>query len=225
MTRALFLFVALASASLLSPAEAQPRALNLPAEHPRTYTDAVHVIGWSPDGRYLATLYQRSGQGAVAPHLRLHVQDLATDAIVTDLPLSPVEAEEDPNVVQIWRDQQPAIRRALAAHRIGSSGASLRSLPLRGRGGPYTVMLAPVPARGEGVAGYALSMRNGRGRTKTLESHTFGDYPASGVRAVGVLVAPTGDRVAVVLAVSAPGYENAPAVRYRLVGAGIGSGF
>lgn len=219
MSRTLLLLIAFAST-----AAAQPRALNLPAEHAGAYTDAIHVIGWSPDGRTLAVLYRSSGQGGVADRLALHVQDLATDARVAELMLTSNEPEEDPNVPQIWRDQQPAIRRALAAHRIGASGASLRALPLRGRGGPYTVTLAATPAPGEGISGYTLTMRDGRGQTKTLQEHTF-DYATSDARPVGVLVAPTGDRVAVVLAIDAPGYENAATVRYRIVGAGIGARF
>lgn len=219
MLRSLLLLTLVAST-----AAAQPRALTLPPEYGRTYTDAVHVIGWSPDGRTLAVLYRSSGQGAVADRLSLHVQDLATDARVADLRLTSQEPEEEPDVPQIWRDQGPAIRRTLAAHRIGSSGASLRALPLRGRGGPYSVAVTTTPAADGAVAGYTLTMRNGRGQAKTLEMQSF-DYPTSGVRTVGVLVAPTGDRVAVVLAIGAPGYENAPTVRYRMVGAGIGARF
>ena len=219
MIRTLFLLTVLAST-----AAAQPRALALPAEPGRTYTDAVHVVGWSPDGRTLAVLYRSSGQGAVGDRLALHVQDLATDAQVGDLMLTSNEPEGDPDVARIWRDQGPAIRRTLAASRIRTSTTSLRSLPLRGRGGPYSVELTPTPAPDGGIAGYTLTMRNGRGRTKTLETRTF-EFTTSSARPVGVLVAPTGDRVAVVLAIGGPGYENTPSMRYRIVGAGIGARF
>lgn len=222
MLRLLLLVVALAST-----AAAQPRALRLPAVPARTYDDAVHPIGWSPDGRHLAFLYRSSGEGAVGDRLSLYVQDLATDIRVAEQMLTSNEPQSSPDVSQIWADFQPAIRRTLAEHRIGASVVELRPLPAQAPGGPYAVTVAPSRRSG-GVAGYTLTMRDRRGRTKTLETQTFDPNPygqVDGVRAVGVLVAPTRDRVAVVLAISARGYEGAPTVRYRLVGAAVGSNF
>ena len=212
------------AAATASPAAAQPTLLHLgpPAG---TYADRVFPVGWSPDGRYLALIVERSGEGATSGHLVLRVQDLSSDELVVDEQLTPGESEVAPNLGRVWREQQSRIQRSLSPYDISSSAVTLQPLPYGGQpGGPYTAVLSLRRDRGR-VSGYTLSLRDGRTRAKTLESHTFTYSPAYGVRALGVLAAPSGDRIVVVVEVAASGYEGGRTYEYRFVGARTGSGF
>lgn len=203
---------------------AQPAPLRLGAPAGAD-ADRVFPVGWSPDGRYLAFVGEFSGEGATAAHLRLRVQDLTSDEFVVDEMLTPGESEVDPNLGRVWREQQNRLQHALRLYSVQSSAVTLQPLPYGGQpGGPYTTVLS-LRRDGGRVSGYTLGLRDGQGRAKTLEAHTFEYAPAYGVRVLGVLAAPSDDRVAVVVEVVASGYEGGRTYEYRLVGARTGAEF
>ena len=205
-------------------AAAQPARLAVPPPD-AGYTDDLHPIGWSATGERIAFLYRWSGGGATGSRYVLRIQDLTTDRLVADEMLTSTEPDGEPRLATVWSAQQRRIQSLLRQHGVRPSAVRMSGFPLAGSGGPYSASITTEERDGQTRA-YTVTLRNGRGRAKTLGSETFGTYSTpTSVRALGALRAPTGERLAVVVEVAEPGYEAEGARRYRLYGARIGARF
>ncbi len=218
--------LALAGLLLATAFASSAQPARLPFARPTAgYTDDIHPIGWSADGERVAFLYRLSGGGATGSRYALRVQDLTTDRLVADEILTSDEPDGEPRLATVWRTQQRRIRATLRQHGIRPSTVRMSRLPLTGTGGPYRTSVETQRSGGR-TTSYTVTMRNGRGRTKTLGSESFGSYSSpTSIRVLGALRAPAGERVAILVEVSEPGYEAEGARRYRLYGARIGARF
>ena len=230
---ALLLALALGPAAL-----AQPEALDL-RPTPGAYADALHVVGWSADGRRIAFLHGRSGQGATGTRYDVVVQDLATDVRVETLPLTGAEPDGEPDLPGLWRRYAREVGAVLDRHGIARGAAvRLRELPLpyaAPAGEPFLHLAELDYGVAEGYDGpikmSTLTLYRGgpgtplsEGRSKRVDTRVY-EYGVYGYRVVGYLESPTADRIAIVVEEAPFGFEGVEARTYRLVGAGVGPRF
>ena len=211
-------------------AAAQPSPLPVQTDGV-TVAERIYPVGWSSDGERIAYLSEYSEDGSGYVYRNLVVQDLVTDRELDRVELGVEDPEDgvaDRSMGEIWASRRGLVRRTLREHGVQESDIEMRSIPAPGL--PFVAVFETeeTPREWGGqISASTLTLYEGGGRRnggaeKVIDQQRYNEYGRlHGISAVGALVAPTGDRLAVVVEVVDSDFENYPEVVYRLVGAAV----
>jgi len=190
-----------------------------------------YPLGWTKNGERLAVLIAHPNEAADERLWTLQILDLVNDNIVLNEQIRHIDQG---GLTAFWSTHGERVTSLLKPHGILAADFQLKKFPAllgKMRNHSYQIKLDSTygkePNFGyRGLTSLKVSLINDAGKSKVVWDKKWPEWSPMTSGAIGYVVNPQGDRIAILLGITKRGYESAPHIRHiQLIGARIGEKF